>query len=550
MLRLDIRPDRITYPFTLKSIAGMGLRRLARDLHGHIMKSGLEFDYFVREQLLKMYVKLDKQELGCKVFDETPERVKTVLMWNVLIDGYCKDGNLDKAKELFYEMPEKSSGSWNSLISGFFRSGDVNGAKELFDRLPDKQKDVVSWSAMVSGLSDNGDHDKALSVFNKMLEVSVKPNKHTVVSALKACAKIGALEAGVQIHDYILNNGLGLNVIVGNALVDMYAKCGNVESATYVFENMKDKDILTWSIMIWGWAHHGNFKKAIECFKQMMYSGIKPDGGVFLALLTACSHSGHVNGGLNFFESMRLDYSIDPTMKHYTSIVDMLGRAGRLTEALEFIEEKMTIAPDFVTWGALFRACWAHKNVKMAELAAEMLSRLEPGHSGSYVFLSNVYAAVGKWEDVERVRKLMQVRGVGKNPGWSYVEIDGQVHFFFASDQTHEYAKEIYLKLEELKTRARKYGYIPETELVLHNIEEEEKEDALGSHSEKLALAFALIKTSPGTIIRIIKNLRVCEDCHHLMKYASKISQREIVLRDEKRFHHFKDGACSCGDYW
>ena len=280
-----------------------------------------------------------------------------------------------------------------------------------------------------------------------------------------------------------------------------------------------------------------------------MFAGIKPDGVVFLALLTACSHSGQVNLGLNFFESMRLDYSIEPTMKHYTLVVDLLGRAGQLDDAMKFIQ-RMPISPDFVTWGALFCACRAHKNIKMAELVSQKLLQLEPKHPGSYVFLSNVYAAVGRWEDVERVRMLMQNQAVDKDPGWSYIEVGGQVHSFVAGDHAHMYAREIYLKLEEIVAGAREQGYMPETGWVLHNIEEEEKEDALGSHSEKLALAFALIHTSPGTTIRIVKNLRVCGDCHSLMKYTSKMSQREIVLRDIKRFHHLKDGACSCGDYW
>lgn len=276
---------------------------------------------------------------------------------------------------------------------------------------------------------------------------------------------------------------------------------------------------------------------------------IQPDEVVFLAILTACTHAGKVNLGLNFFNSMKFDYSIEPTMKHYALIVDLLGRAGLLKQALRFIE-RMPVTPDFVIWGALFCACRAHKSIKLAELASKKLLELEPKHPGSYVFLSNVYAAAGRWEDVERVRVLMQNKGIEKDPGWSYIEVEGQVHSFVAGDHIHQDAKDIYLKLEEIVAGAREHGYMPGTEWVLHNIEEEEKEDALGRHSEKLALAFGLLRTYPGMTIRIVKNLRVCGDCHSLMKYASKMSQREIVLRDIKRFHHFKGGVCSCGDYW
>lgn len=281
----------------------------------------------------------------------------------------------------------------------------------------------------------------------------------------------------------------------------------------------------------------------------LLCAGIEPDEVVFLAVLTACSHAGIVDQGLKFFHSMKLDYSIEPTMKHYAVIVDLFGRAGQLDEALRFIQS-MALAPDFVIWGSLFSACRTHKNVEMAKYVSEKLLQLEPNHSGSYVFMSNIYAGLGIWEEVERLRTSMKDKGAVKDPGWSYMEVDGELHSFVAGDQTHMHTKEIYSELEEMTNCAREQGYMPETDWVLHNIEEEEKEDALGSHSEKLALAFGLISTDPGVVLRIVKNLRICGDCHSLMKYVSKLFQREIVVRDIKRFHHFKDGICSCQDYW
>ncbi|KAL6342745.1 hypothetical protein AAG906_016579 [Vitis piasezkii] len=415
MLRLSIRPDRLTLPFVLKSVAALVDVGLGRCLHGGVMKLGLEFDSFVRVSLVDMYVKIGELGFGLQLFDESPQRNKaeSILLWNVLING---------------------SPNWRT-----------NPQLSLEQWFPVEQR-------------------------------------------------------------------------IGTALVDMYAKCGNIKSASRVFVETKGRTFLLGKL------------------KFVLLAGINPDEVIFLAILTACSHSGNVDQGLNFFESMRLDYSIEPTMKHYTLIVDLLGRAGRLDEALSFIQS-MPINPDFVIWGALFCACRAHKNIEMAELTAEKLLQLEPKHPGSYVFLSNVYAAVGRWEDVERVRTLMKNRGVEKDPGWSYIEVEGQVHSFVAGDHAHVRAEEISLKLEEITASAKQEGYMPETAWVLHNIEEEEKEDALGSHSEKLALAFGLISTAPGSTIRIVKNLRVSES-------------KEIVLRDIKRFHHFKDGTCSCGDYW
>ncbi|CAN0890295.1 Pentatricopeptide repeat-containing protein At1g04840 [Linum grandiflorum] len=549
MLKSDIRPDRMTYPFVLKATAQLFFTRLAAELHCMIFKCGVEFDSFVRVSLADMYVKVEELESALKVFDECPQRFDGggTLLWNVLINGCCKVGNMGKAMELFNTMPGRDVGSWNSLINGFLRAGELDKANAFFDQMP--EKNVVSWTTMVNGFSQNGDNEKALSVFSRMLEEDVRPNDFTVVSALSACAKIGALEAGLRIHKYITDNLFRLNAAIGTALVDMYAKCGDIDSASQVFNDTKERDILTWSVMIWGWALHGRFEQAALCFKQMLRSGIKPDEVVFLALLTACVHACKVDLGLNFFNSMRLDYRIEPSMKHYSLVVDLLGRAGRLNEALNFIQ-KMPVNPDLVIWGALFCACRAHKNIELAELSARKLLELEPKHPGSYVFLSNAYAAVGRWEDAERVRTLMLEKGVGKDPGWSYFELDGRVHRFVAGDNAHKDAKEIQLKLEEIMSGARQRGYTPGTEWVLHNIEEEEKEDALGSHSEKLALAFALIQTSPKTTIRIVKNLRICGDCHSLMKYTSFTTKREIIVRDIKRFHHFKDGTCSCGDYW
>ncbi|KAJ7980539.1 putative Pentatricopeptide repeat-containing protein [Quillaja saponaria] len=391
MMRLNVKPDRLTLPFGLKSAAALLEDDLGRGLHGIILKFGLEFDLFVRVSLVDMYVKIEDIGSALRVFDETPECIKleSVLLWNIVINGCCKNGDLTKATELFEAMPQRNIGSWNTLINGFVRKGDMNSANELFGQM--SERNVVSWTTMVSGFSQNGEHREALSIFFKMLEENVRPNNFTLVSALSACAKIGALNGGIRIHNFLSNNGFSLTGAIGTSLVDMYAKCGNVEAASQVFNQMKEKEIMTWSVMIWGWAIHGHPEKALQCFEQMKYK---------------------------------------------------------------------------------------------------------------------------------------------------------------AGDHAHKHVKEIYLKLEEITAGARKQGYLPETAWVLHNIEEEEKEESLGSHSEKLALAFGLINTAPGVTIRIVKNLRVCGDCHSIMKYASKMSQSDIVLRDIKRFHHFRDGTCSCGDYW
>ncbi|XP_047323830.1 pentatricopeptide repeat-containing protein At1g04840 [Impatiens glandulifera] len=550
MMGLNIYPNQLTFPYVLKSAAALFECDLGRAIHGEILKLGHEFDSFVRVSLVDMYVKMEILNSALQVFDESPERNKneSLLLWNVLINGCCKAGDLVKAMELFDTMPERTSGSWNSLINGFMTNGEVEKAKELFNNMP--EKNVVSWTTMVKGFSQNGENDKSLSMFFTMLEQGVKPNDLTVVSALSASSKIGALDSGVRIHNYLTNNHFALNKVIGAALVDMYGKCGRIDTASQIFDKIKHKDLRTWSVMIWGWAIHGCFEQALDCFTKMISTRIKPDEVVFLAILTACLHSRQPDKALEIFDSMRNDHSIEPAMKHYTLIVDILGRAGRLAEARSFIN-KMPMDPDFVIWGALFSACRAHKDVEMAELASKKLLQLQPDHPGVHVFLSNVYADVERWDDVERVRSSMKGKGVEKDPGWSFIEVDGKVHSFHAGDNgDDDHMIKIYKILEEMSRNVRRKGYFPGTEWVLHNIEEEEKEGALWSHSEKLALAFGLISTEAKTTIRIVNNQRICGDCHSMMKYASETTEREIILRDIKRFHHFKDGVCSCGDYW
>ncbi|XP_068668295.1 pentatricopeptide repeat-containing protein At1g04840 [Aristolochia californica] len=549
MMQLNVRPDHLTFPFVLKSATSLKDVRLGRALHSDAIKMCFELDSFVRISLLDMYVKLNHLDHALQFFYETPERnkIQSILLWNVMINGCCRASDLKAAVELFERMPARNIASWNSLINGYVKIGDMKGARGFFDQMP--EKNVVSWTTMVAGYSQNGDYRWALATFNHMLEEGVKPNDYTIVSVLSACARIGALDAGTRAHDYILQNGFKINRPIGTALIDMYAKCGKIIFAKQVFDSMKEKDILTWSVMILGWAVHGYCDEAFRCFEGMNCAGVTPDGVVFLGILTACAHSGLVDRGLWFFSSMRQDYLIEPSVKHYACIVDLFGRAGRLEEALKFIGN-MPIEPDYVVWGALFCACSAHKNIQMAELASQQLLRLEPNHPGSYIFLSNIYAQTGRWKDVEKVRVTMRDKQIEKSPGWSFIEVGSHVHQFVAGDTSHPCTEAVHNKLEELTINARAQGYMPDTGWVLHNIEEEDKGDAIGSHSEKLALAFGLITIPSGEDIRIVKNLRVCGDCHSLMKYASKLSQREIILRDIKRFHHFKNGVCSCKDYW
>ena len=336
---------------------------------------------------------------------------------------------------------------------------------------------------------------------------------------------------------------------VGSALLHMYAKCGSIDDARLAFDKMEERNVITWNVMVRGLAQHGCGHEALQVFRSMIADGVKPDEISFVAVLSACSHSGLVDEGRRLFLAMTQDYGIERTVELCTCMVDVLGRARHLEEA-KLLIGNMPVEADGATWGALRGACRTYGNVELGKLAANELLKLEPKDASAYVLLSNIYAAAGKWEEVLWVRTMMQERGIRKEPGRSWIEVDNKVHDFVVGDTSHSETKEIYAELRRLSETIKANGYIPDTRLVLRNIEEEEKELALCSHSEKLAIAYGLMRTPLGQPIRVFKNLRVCSDCHTATKFISKAIEREIVVRDANRFHHFQDGVCSCGDYW
>lgn len=342
--------------------------------------------------------------------------------------------------------------------------------------------------------------------------------------------------------------GLEENVFVGTSLIDMYSKCGRVEMARKAFDHMKEKNVKSWTAMIAGYGMQGQATEALEVLYEMISVGIKPNYITFVSILTACSHAGLVKEGWHWFNSMNHEFGVEPGVEHYACMVDLLGHTGHLSEAYDLIKG-MKATPDSVVWGSLLGACRIHKNVELGEISARKLFELDPSNYGYYVLLLNIYADAGMWGDVERMRILMKNGGMVKPPGFSLVELKGKVHIFLVGDRKHPEQEKIYEYLEKLTTKLQEFGYIPNMTSVLHDINEEEKEMTLRVHSEKLAVAFGILYSAPGTTIQVIKNLRVCGDCHTVIKLISKIVNREIVVRDSKRFHHFRKGLCSCGDF-
>ncbi|ONK65527.1 uncharacterized protein A4U43_C07F38020 [Asparagus officinalis] len=382
-----------------------------------------------------------------------------------------------------------------------------------------------------------------------MLVGGVEPNESVFVNVISACAYLGALEQGRWIESYLRRKGVRIGVRIGTALIDMYLTCGCVERAFGIFDGLKEKNVMAWSAMIAGLAVNGRGREALRLFAEMENDRVLPNEVTFIGVLNACSHCRLVDEGLKHFKSMSNVYGLKPNVRHYCCLVDLYGRSGMLDRAQEVIKE-MPMKPNSAVWGALLNSCRIHGNTLLGEKIGKELLELEPNNSGRYMLLSNIYAANGKWEEVVTLRRMMKENGVDKTPGSSVIELEGSVHEFIAGDNFHPDRREVYRMVDRMMVELKSAGYKPETDQILLDMDEEEKETALCHHSEKLAIAFGLIKSDPATTIRITKNLRICNDCHAAMKLISKIYDREIVVRDRSRFHHFRGASCSCGDFW
>lgn len=440
----------------------------------------------------------------------------------------------------------------NALIDMYAKCKSVTFARMMFEAISPKDRNVVTWTVMIGGYAQHGEANDALKLFSNMVQQDyfVKPNYFTISCGLMACARLAALRLGKQIHTYILRNQYESTILhVENCLIDMYSKSGDIETARAVFDNLRIRNSVSWTSLMTGYGMHGRGEEALWVFQDMRKAGLVPDGVTFVVLIYACSHAGMVDEGVKYFNTMEKDFGVVPRAEHYACMVDLLGRAGRLGEAVKIIKA-MKMEPTPVVWVALLSACRLHGNVNFAEYAANKLAELQSDNDGSYTLLSNIYANARRWKDVARVRSLMKCTGVRKRPGWSCHQGRKGAATFYAGDRTHPLSEKIYETLANLIHRIKSIGYVPQMSFALHDVDDEEKGDLLSEHSEKLALAFGILTSAPGEPIRITKNLRVCGDCHSAMTYISMIVDHEIILRDSSRFHHLKKGSCSCRGYW
>ncbi|XP_064954907.1 pentatricopeptide repeat-containing protein At5g48910-like [Musa acuminata AAA Group] len=516
MLVDAVEADRFTFTFTLKACTQLCALAIGMQIHAQVVKHGLESNAHIRNKLIHLYA----------------------------VSGRIRD-----ARKVFDGSTEPDVVAWNSMLQGYADMDDGENLHNLFDSMP--ARDVVSWNTMIAYYIEAGEFEEAILMFRLMQQGSeCGLNRVTLISVLSAVTQLGALGQGQWVHAYIKRHCIELDENLSSALINMYSKCGCIEGAIYTFETTHRRSVDTWNAMIGCFTANGCSLRAIDLFSKMEASGLMPNNITFTCVLNACSHGGLVDRGIRYFEKMSNVYGIEPDVGHYGCMVDLFSRAGLFEKAEEVIQ-RMPIEPDKVMWKAVVGACRVNKNYELGEKAGLKLIEIAPDDNAGYVLLSNIYAMSNNWNGVYRVRKLMHDRGIKKVPGCSSIELDGLVHEFIAGDAAHARKKEIYKMLDEMAQQLKRAGYEPDTTQVLLDIEEEDvKESSLALHSEKLAVAYGLISTSPGATIRVVKNLRICGDCHSALKLLSQIYDRNIIVRDANRFHHFNRGSCSCMDYW
>ncbi|KAI3465866.1 hypothetical protein Pfo_022529 [Paulownia fortunei] len=585
MQRRGMEPNSSTVVAILPVIGEASGLKEGKTVHGFCLRRGLDIDVVVGTGLLDMYGKCGLLFYAGKIFGALA--FKNEVTWSAIIGACVTCNSTAEGLELFGKMRMEVGESpspvmlatvirgcaklndlnmgrqlhcytiklafaldlmvGNTLLSMYAKCGSINDAMIFFEEM--KVKDSVSYSAIISGCVQNGYAEEALQMFHKMQLVGVDPELATMMGFLPACSYLAALQHGVCGHGYSVVRGFTADISLCNALIDMYSKCGKIDSARHVFNKMNQKDVVSWNAMIVGYGIHGLGGEAIILFQDMQNGGHKPDEVTFIALLSACSHSGLVTEGKHIFLVMSQEFNIVPKMDHYFCMVDLLGRAGLLDEAHKLIST-MPFEPDAHLWNALLAACRIHKNIELGEEVSDKIQILGPASTGNFVLLFNLYTTAQRWDAAANVRIQQKELGFKKKPGCSWIEVNGIVHAFVGGDWSHQQSSKIYKKLEELVAEMKRLGYTAESDFVYHDVEEEEKEKILLYHSEKLAVAYGIISLKANKPILVTKNLRVCGDCHTALKYITIIAKREITVRDTSRFHHFRNGICSCGEFW
>ncbi|TVU25454.1 hypothetical protein EJB05_27950, partial [Eragrostis curvula] len=597
MLEAGRYPSHFTLGGMLNACSALYDVDLGKQVHGYTIKYGAESITSMGNSLCRLYAKAGKLDSALKAFHRVPD--KNVITWTTMISACAEDENyVELGLNLFLDMlmdglmpneftltsvmslcgtrldlnlgrqvqafcfktgcknniPVK-----NSTMYLYLRKGETKEAMRLFEEMDDVS--IITWNAMISGYAQIMDAAKddlharsrgfqALKIFRDLNRSGMKPDLFTFSSILSVCSAMMALEQGEQIHAQTIKTGFLSDVVVNSALVNMYNKCGSIEDATKAFVEMPVRTLVTWTSMISGYSQHGRAQQAIQLFEDMRFAGARPNEITFVSVLSACSYSGLVKEAERYFDMMKNEYKIEPVVDHYGCMIDMFVRLGRLEDAFSFIK-KTGFEPNEAIWSSLVAGCRSHGNMELAFYAADRLLELKPKGVETYVLLLNMYISKERWHDVARVRKLMKQEDLGILRDRSWITIKDKVYFFRANDRAHDQSDELYQILDNLLEKAKAIGYEPYQSAELSDSDDDEK-PALGSvkhHSERLAVALGLLKTPPGATIRVTKNITMCRDCHSSIKFFSLLANKEIIVRDSKRLHKFRDGQCSCGDF-
>ncbi|EPS65002.1 hypothetical protein M569_09774, partial [Genlisea aurea] len=552
-------------------ISRRNLRR-GQSLHGHVVKSGIQLIPQVCHHLINFYSKVELPYRSEQVFIES--QLKSSTTWSSVISNFVRNEQPVRGLEYFKLMLQKGTISpddhifpsatkacgmidetilgqsihciaiktgydmnifvGSSLVDMYAKCGSLIEARKVFDEMP--ERNVVTWTGLIYGYAQNGNHDDALTLFKDAFrdDTDLNVNDFTLSSVIRICGNSTLFKLGIQIHALCLKMNYDESSFVGSGLISMYSKNGMIEHAYHIFNQVSDKNLGLWNSILIACAQHSHTDSVFDFFGEMQSSGAKPNHITFLCILYACSHAGLEGEGKQYFSMMK-KYGLEPEAEHYASMVDMLGRCGKLQEAMTLVEG-MPMQPTESVWGALLTGCKIHRNIELASLVADKVFGSGHVSPGLHVMLSNAYASAGRYEEAANARKMLRDRGQKKETGLSWVEEGNVIHAFSSGDRKHEISDQIYGKLEELQREMERNGYT-----------------AAGSamhHSERLAIGFALLRFPAERAIVVMKNLRICGDCHMAVKFMSLCTKRVITVRDNNRFHRFQDGSCSCRDYW
>ncbi|MQL80325.1 hypothetical protein Taro_012752 [Colocasia esculenta] len=582
--RSPVSPNEFVFTTALACCSDLKVLRVGEQCHARVLKSGLGPFPYVQNALLCMYLTCSGVEDASGFFYD--EASFDVYSCNSMINGFLEHGHLGEALDvlgyilkdveawdhvtylavlgLSAGLKDSNLGSQihgqvvrrgmnmnifvgNCIVDMYGKCGEISSAQSAFRELP--LRNVVSWTAIMAACTQNGLFEEALGLCSEMDASGVRPNEYTYAIMLNSCASLSALRHGDALNAHAEKSGLRQHLIVQNALINMYVRSGCIWEARRLFDAMLLRDIVSWNSMISGYSHHGLGREALEVFHYMLMEGVQPTPVTFVGVLSACGHLGLVDDGFYYLNHMMKEMGISPTVEHYTCLVGLLCRVGRLEEANSFMRTTDT-RWDVIAWRTFLSACHVHKKYSLGKQVAEHILEFYPDDVGTYVLLSNMHAKTKRWDGVAEIRRLMRGRHIKKEPGISWIQVKGETHVFISYDKKHPKMDQIYAKLKDLLAQIRVMGYVPDIDNVLHDVEDEQKEECVSYHSEKLAVTFGIISMPSAAPIHVIKNLRICDDCHTAIKLIAFVAARKIVVRDANRFHCFENGKCSCGDYW